>query len=49
MWTGILSDGLIRSFFIKGDLNDQKYENLLKNEVVSAITIVGENIQNTWF
>jgi len=34
-------------FFIEDDLNAQKYENMLKNEVVRAITAnVGENIKN---
>jgi hypothetical protein len=50
VWTSILNDTLIGSFFIEGNLNAEIYEAMLRNHIVPAMrTIVDEDIENTWF
>jgi len=46
VWSWILNNKLVRLFFIETDLTTQKYENMLRNQIVSAINaIVGKNFQ----
>lgn len=50
VWAGIVDDTIIGPFFIEGNLNAQKYEQLLRNQIVPAIQAVkGDDFQNTWF
>jgi len=45
---GIFNNILIGLFFIEGNLNTAIYEDMLRNQIVSAIrAIVDENIENT--
>jgi len=47
IWAGLLSESVLGSFFIDGNLTAQKYNNMLRNEIVSAIqTIVGRNFND---
>ncbi|KYN17352.1 hypothetical protein ALC57_10328, partial [Trachymyrmex cornetzi] len=50
VWAGMLNNTLIDPFFIDGNLNSAKYEDMLRNEIVPAIRrIVGDNFAHTWF
>lgn len=50
VWAGILNNRLIGPFFIEGNLNAVKYENMLQNEILPAIReIAGDNFENIWF
>lgn len=50
VWAGILNSTIIGPFFIDGNLNASKYEDMLRNEVVPAIKgVVGTNFADTWF
>lgn len=47
VWIGILNNTFIGPFFIDGNLNAEKYEDMLRNEVVPAIIAnVGENFEH---
>lgn len=50
VWAGILRNRIIGPFFIDGNLNAAKYEDMLRNQIVPAIReISGENFEHTWF
>lgn len=50
VWAGILNNQLIGPFFIDGNLNSEKYEAMLRNQIVPAIRrIAGDNFDQTWF
>lgn len=50
VWAGILNNTLIGPFFIDGNLNAQKYETMLRDEIVPEIRRKsGENFENIWF
>lgn len=50
VWAGILNNRIIGPFFIDGNLNAEKYETMLRNQIVPAIReIAGEDFNNTWY
>lgn len=49
VWAGMVGDTIIGPFFIEGNLNAVSYEQLLRNQIVSAIqALKGDDFQNTW-
>lgn len=50
VWAGIILNQIIGPFFIDGNLNSNKYHQLLMHSIIPAIQqIVGENMNNVWF
>lgn len=50
VWAGILCNQIVGPFFIEGDLNAQKYIDLLNNHIIPAIrNIVGIAFDHVWF
>jgi len=50
VWAEILNDQIIDPFFIEGNLNSEKYEDMLHNEIVPRIMeITGQNFEHTYF
>lgn len=50
VWAGVLNNTLIGQFFIDGNLNAVKYEDMLRHEILPAIRrIVGDTFAHTWF
>lgn len=50
VWAGVLRDQIIGPFFIDGNLNSAKYEDMLRNQIVPRIIeITGENFENIYF
>lgn len=48
VWAGILGHNIIGPFFIEGNLNSEKYCNLLENEVCPTIARL-VNLENVWY
>lgn len=50
VWAGILNNNLIGPFFIDGNLNADRYETLLRDQIIPRIReIAGDNFDETWF
>jgi len=50
VWADMLNKTLIAPFFIEGNLNAAKYEDVLRNKILLAIRrIVEDNFAHTWF
>ncbi|EFN81575.1 hypothetical protein EAI_17384, partial [Harpegnathos saltator] len=50
VWAGIINNHLIGPFFIDGNLTAQRYENMLRNEIIPTIReIAGDNLEQVWF
>ncbi|EFN83290.1 hypothetical protein EAI_06821, partial [Harpegnathos saltator] len=50
VWTRTCSRGTIGPFFIDGDLNAEKYENLLRDHIIPEIeNLFDANMQNVSF
>src|SRR5436190_18777887 len=50
VWAGICSRDIIGPFFIDGNFNAKKYENLLRDHIISEIeNLIDANMQNVWF
>lgn len=50
VWAGILNDRLIGPFFIDGNLDARKYEDLLEHQIIPKIReIVRDNFDITWY
>lgn len=50
VWAGIIDDTIIGPFFIDGNLNADRYEQLLRTEIIPAIRdLKGDDFINTWF
>ncbi|EFN76733.1 hypothetical protein EAI_04129, partial [Harpegnathos saltator] len=50
VWAGICSRGIIGPFLIDGNLNAEKYENLLRNHIIPDIrNKFGAGMQHVWF
>jgi len=50
VWAGMLNNILNGPFFIDGNLNAAKYEDMLRNEIFPAIKqIIEDNFAHTWF
>ena len=50
VWAGIINNRIVGPFFIDGTLNAVKYEDMLRNKIISAIeAIVGDDFHETWF
>lgn len=50
VWAGIVNNRIIGPFFIDGNLDAEKYEAMLRNDIVPAITeIVGDDFENTYY
>jgi len=45
----ILDDKIFESFFIDGNFTAEKYKNMLRDEIVLIIHIVGSNFVKTMF
>ncbi|XP_026823780.1 uncharacterized protein LOC113561483 [Ooceraea biroi] len=50
VWAGFCERGIVRPFFINGNLNAAIYQELLQNEVIPALeNMFDGNIENIWF
>ena len=50
VWAGIINNTIIGPFFIEGNLDGRKYEELLRNQIVPAIQVfAGVHFDHTWF
>lgn len=50
VWAGILCNRIVGPFFIDGNLNAQKYVNMLNDEIIPAIQeIVEHAFDHVWF
>lgn len=49
VWTGILGDSIIGPFFIDGNLNANKYFNLLRNQIIPALRALNINFEEIWY
>lgn len=49
VWAGIFNDRIIGPFFIEGNLNAEKYEALLRDQVYPAILAVAGDINQVWY
>lgn len=49
VWMGIFENRLIGPFFIDGNLNGDKYLDLLNNQIIPALQENGQLPQNVWF
>lgn len=50
VWAGIINETIIGPFFIDGDLNAEKYENMLRNEIIPKIReVTNDDFASTWF
>ena len=50
VWAGLFGNHLIGPFFIDGNLTAEKYEGMLRNQIVPAITAtVGDEMEEYWF
>lgn len=50
VWAGVFRDRIIGPFFIDGNLNGEKYLEMLTNQIVPAIQeIAGDEFDNVWF
>lgn len=49
VWTGILGDHIIGPFIIDGNLNGQKYLELLQNQIVPALQNLPIPFETIWF
>jgi len=50
VWAGILGDTIIGPFFIEGNLNAQRYLQMLENQIVPAIQALREDdFEDIWF
>lgn len=50
VWAGFCERGIVGPFFINGNLNAAIYQELLQNEVISALeNMFDGNIENIWF
>jgi len=49
VWARICSRDIISPFFIDGNLIAKRYENLLRDHIISNIENLFANMQNVWF
>lgn len=50
IWAGILNDVLIGPFFIDGDLTAEKYEVMLRDQILPTIRqVASENFAEIWY
>lgn len=49
VWAGILGDNIIGPFFIDGNLNANKYLEMLQTQIIPAVRNVRLNLDNVWF
>lgn len=50
VWAGIIDDRIIGPFFIEGNLTSERYDQLLRNEIVPAIQALdGYEFESIWF
>ncbi|XP_018375240.1 PREDICTED: uncharacterized protein LOC108769006 [Trachymyrmex cornetzi] len=49
VWAGILRNRIIGPFFIDGNLTAEKYEDMLRNQIVPVIREISENFEHIWF
>lgn len=49
VWAGILGNSIIGPFFINGNLNADKYLELLRNQIVPAVQRLNINFDDIWY
>lgn len=49
VWAGIVKDKIIGPFFIEGNLNSQKYLQILRGKVVPKLIELNINVNEIWF
>jgi len=50
VWTGIVGEHIIRPFFIDGNLTAQKYEAMLRDDIVPTVrNIFDPDFDSVWF
>ncbi|EFN70920.1 Transposable element Tc3 transposase, partial [Camponotus floridanus] len=50
VWAGIINNRIVGPFFIDGNLTAEKYERMLREDIIPAIqAIVGDDFERTWF
>jgi len=50
VWAGIINNTIVGPFFIEGNLTAQKYETMLRDDIIPAIQeTVGDDFEHTWF
>lgn len=49
VWAGILGNSIIGPFFIEGNLNANKYLELLRNQIIPAVRALPINFNEIWY
>lgn len=49
VWAGILGDNIVGPFFINGNLNGERYLQLLQQDIIPAVQNLNVNFDEIWF
>jgi hypothetical protein len=49
VWAGILGNNIVGPFFINGNLNGERYLQLLQQQILPAIRNLNVNLEEIWF
>ncbi|KAJ8936931.1 hypothetical protein NQ318_007055 [Aromia moschata] len=49
VWAGILGNSIIGPFFIDGNLNAEKYLNLLRDQIIPTLQRLNINLEEIWY